>query len=72
MRTPGLPGITSIECPGCGTRLQDYDAPHKVNGFIRLLARCHKCRTQQLLEVDQGEFVTSVVSIARSAWSGAA
>jgi hypothetical protein len=69
MRTPGIAGIAAIDCPSCGRPLQDYDAPEPLLGLTRLNARCHHCRTEQLLEIDHWRGETSVRSVSNSPWA---
>lgn len=68
MQTLGLTGIASIECPTCGRAFSDYDAPVPWKGILRVTARCRHCRTEELLEIDQGQHETSVRGISRTPW----
>jgi hypothetical protein len=68
MRTPGIAGITSIDCAHCGHALRDYDAPRTVLGVTQVTARCHACKTGQRYEVDHGTYETWVTCLGQTGW----
>ncbi len=67
MRTPGIHGIASVECPRCGRPFTDYDAPVPWLGSFHLTARCHTCHLEHLFEVEVGSRESSVVAVSRTA-----
>ena len=69
MRTPGIAGITSIECPSCRRRLRDYDPPEPWKGLVRVTARCHACLTEHQFEIDHRGAETHVWAVRSKAWA---
>jgi len=68
MRTPGIAGISDIECPACRRTLHDYDPPEVLHGLTRVTARCHHCMTEQVLRIDHWRGETNVSAISQGPW----
>jgi len=65
----GLASVISVECPLCGSRLDDLDPPVNVHGLAQVTARCHRCHTEQVLEIDSWRGETRVTGIRNSPWT---
>ncbi len=68
MRTLGIAGVASIDCPRCGHTLHDFDPPQVVHGVARVTAHCHVCNTDQRLEVDHDALEAWVTCLGDAPW----
>ena len=67
-RMPIVKGLASIECPGCGRVLRDYDVPVNWHSLVRVGARCHTCRVRHTFEIDTWRGETNVWCVGSVPW----